>query len=302
MKSRRQIQQVGAQVLLPMAFPSRGKELGGEESNCRPFIKWAGGKSQLLPELIKRFPKKYGTYFEPFIGGGALFFAVQPSKAMLFDINAELIDTYKTVRSNVNALIKDLRKHTYSSDYYYALRSADRKGSFKRWSAVRRASRLIYLNKTCYNGLYRVNSDGEFNVPFGRYEHPKILDRENLLACSRALKRAKLTRASFEKIEKLVKKGDFVYFDPPFVPLSKTANFTSYTDQGFDEAMQLKLAALCKRLDKRGVKFMLSNSPTDLIREAYKSFNFETILASRAINSKGEKRGKIEEAIVRNYS
>ncbi|MCC6221503.1 MAG: DNA adenine methylase [Deltaproteobacteria bacterium] len=271
------------------------------ESNCRPFVKWAGGKNQLLPALLERVPKNFSIYFEPFLGGGALFFALCPEEACLSDINEDLINAYQVVRSRVTSLIKDLRKHVYERDYYYETREVDRDPNFKKWGKTRKASRLIYLNKTCYNGLYRVNSKGQFNTPFGRYNNPKILDESNLRACSRALKGAQILLCSFEQIQKEISARDFVYLDPPYAPLSNTAYFTSYTKDGFDSQMQIKLRDFCRRLDKKGAQFMVSNSATDFILRLYREFKIEYVEATRAINSKGHKRGKMYEIIVTNY-
>lgn len=172
---------------------------------------------------------------------------------------------------------------------------------YRRWGAVARASRFIFLNKTCFNGLYRVNSKGQYNTPFGRYVNPRIVDEENLRACSRALKRVELRVAPFTGIEKTIRKNDFVYFDPPYVPLNATSSFTSYYREGFDLEMQRELFELCCRLDKKGVRFMLSNSSAPFVRNLYKRFRVELIGATRAINSKGSKRGKVDEVIVTNY-
>lgn len=268
---------------------------------AKPFLKWAGGKGQLLPQLLVRVPAKFETYFEPFIGGGALLFALGPKAAHISDVNAELINTYKVIQSDVNGLIRSLGKHRYEEEYFYNIRNADRSAAFRRWSPVRRASRLIFLNKTCFNGLYRVNSEGHFNTPFGRYTNPTILDSENLLACSAALKKVKISVGTFLEMEKRIKKNDFVYLDPPYAPLSTTAYFTGYSRGGFDIGMQRALSEFCLRLDKRGIRFMLSNSSAPTILELYKNFKIELVPANRAINSKSSKRGPVHEVIVRNY-
>lgn len=268
----------------------------------KPFVKWAGGKSKLLPEIQKRLPHKYERYFEPFVGGGAVFFSLQPEKAILVDINSELINTYRTIRDNLEELIIDLKRHIYDKDYYYSLRNIDRTLEYEDWSNVQKASRFIYLNKTCYNALYRVNSKQQFNTPFGRYTNPTILDEENLRACSKILQNnVELIAGEFGIIESMITSKDFVYFDPPYVPLSQTANFTSYSQKGFDETMQRELCSLCHRLNNRGVRFMLSNSSAPLVLELYKAFNLQFVQASRSINSQGNKRGKILEVLVTNY-
>lgn len=268
---------------------------------CRPFIKWVGGKTQLISELTRRLPLSFNRYFEPFVGGGALFFSLQPKTAFLSDINDELINAYLVVRDRVESLIRSLRRHTYEEDYYYNVRAWDRDPSYSRKSAAARAARLIYLNKTCYNGLYRVNAKGHFNVPFGEYNNPTILDASNLRECSRVLFNATIDRQGFLDVEKQAKKGDFVYFDPPYAPLSATSKFTSYASGGFGADEQKALRDVCIKLDRKGVKFMLSNSSAPLILELYKRFNVEFVKANRFVNSKVAGRGKINEVIVRNY-
>lgn len=268
---------------------------------CKPFVKWAGGKGSLIAELIKRLPNNYDNYFEPFLGGGALFFALRPQSGVLLDINPDLINTYKVVRDHVDALISDLKKHYYDKEYFLKVRDLDRSQDFLKLNNIEKASRFIFLNRTCFNGLYRVNSKGQFNVPFGRYKDPVIVNESNLRLCSKALKQINILQDSFENIISRVNKNDFVYFDPPYAPVSKTANFTSYTLEGFDLSKQELLAGFCAQLDKKGVKFMLSNSSTNEIHNLYKSFTIERVHAPRAINSKATKRGAVEEIIVRNY-
>jgi len=272
-----------------------------DKIECKPFLKWVGGKSQLRLNLLSRLPASFVRYFEPFLGGGALFFALQPSKAYLSDINLDLINTYRAIQNNVSELIEDLKQHRYDKDYYYKIRNIDRTLDYLEWTDIQKASRLIYLNKSCFNGLYRVNSKGYFNVPMGSYNNPKILDEENLLACSKALKKCNISIHPFLEIEDILDKDDFVYFDPPYAPLNTTSNFTSYTQDGFGSQMQVELRDFCNRLTDRGVKFMLSNSSAPLILDLYEKYHIEFVYASRAINSKGENRGKIPEVIVRNY-
>lgn len=277
------------------------KELQGEKLPCRPFLKWAGGKSQLLPELIRRIPRNFGKYFEPFIGGGALFFELQPKQAYISDINGELISTYLAIRDNVDELIHELGKHRYQKKYFYSVRAWDRTPDFSKLSAIQRAGRLIFLNKSCFNGLYRVNSASQFNVPFGRYKNPKILDMENLRACSAALQNVEIRCEGFLGVESRTQKGDLVYFDPPYAPLSPTSNFTTYSAHGFGSKDQTALRDLCARFDKNGIKFIVSNSSAPLILDLYRSFNVEFVEASRAINSKAVGRGKIKETIITNF-
>ena len=266
-----------------------------------PIVKWVGGKRQLMFELIKNMPEDYNRYFEPFIGGGALFFYLQPDNAYISDMNEELINLYQVVRDNVDELITDLQKHNISKEYFMEIRNIDRTEKYQDWSDVKKASRFIYLNRTCFNGMYRVNSKGEFNVPFGHYKNPRILDENNLINCSNLLRRTEIKHADFSEILKKVKKGDFVYFDPPYVPLSETSSFTSYTKDGFDIDMQFKLRDVCDELDSMGVKFLLSNSDTKLVNELYENYNIKKVFASRQINANADGRGKITEVLVRNY-
>lgn len=272
-----------------------------EKVVCNPFLKWPGGKRQLLRELLKRLPKEYNRFFEPFVGGGALFFKVKPEYGYISDINPDLINLYKVVQNDVEELTVSLRKHKNTEKYFYELRSTDRTEEYKYWSKVEKASRLIYLNKTCFNGLYRMNSDGHFNVPFGFYKNPNIVDEDNLIACSALLKKTEVALASFDAVEKKARKDDFVYFDPPYVPLNKTSSFTKYYKDDFDLDAQFALRELCDKLTKRGVHFMLSNSYTETVKELYKNYNVKIVKANRAINCKADGRGKINELIVTNY-
>ena len=271
------------------------------KSETYPIVKWVGGKRQLMFELLKNMPKSYNRYFEPFIGGGALFFELQPENAYISDMNEELINLYTVVRDNVYELIDDLSKHEVSKEYFLEIRNIDRTEKYAELSNVERASRFIYLNRTCFNGMYRVNSQGQFNVPFGHYKNPRIIDENNLLNCSELLKKTEIKCADFSEILTKVKKGDFVYFDPPYVPLNETSSFTSYTKDGFDIDMQIKLRDVCDELDSMGVKFMLSNSDTKLVKELYANYEIKKIFASRAINANADGRGKITEVLVRNY-
>ena len=271
------------------------------EKETYPIVKWVGGKRQLMFELLKNRPKSYNRYFEPFIGGGALFFELQPENAYISDMNDELINLYSVVRDNVYELISDLNKHEVSKEYFLEIRNLDRTDEYKNLSNVQRASRFIYLNRTCFNGLYRVNSQGQFNVPFGNYKNPRIVDENNLLNCSELLKNTEIKCADFSEILTKVKKGDFVYFDPPYVPLNETSSFTSYTKEGFDMDMQFKLREVCDELDSMGVMFMLSNSDTKFVNELYSNYEIKKVFASRAVNANAEGRGKITEVLVRNY-
>ena len=266
-----------------------------------PIVKWVGGKRQLMFELLKNMPKSYNRYFEPFIGGGALFFELQPENAYISDMNEELINLYSVVKNKVYDLIQDLCKHEVSKEYFLQIRNLDRTKKYQKFSDVERASRFIYLNRTCFNGLYRVNSQGQFNVPFGNYKNPRIIDENNLLNCSQLLQNTEIRCADFSEILNKVKRNDFVYFDPPYVPINETSNFTSYTKEGFDVNLQFKLRDICDELDSIGVKFMLSNSDTKLVNELYADYEIKKVFASRAINVNADGRGKITEVLVRNY-
>jgi len=260
----------------------------------RPFLKWAGGKGQLLGRLRARVPKAYGRYFEPFLGGGALFFALRPARCVLGDVNREIVDCYTAVRDDVSGLVAALREHRYEAVHYYAVRDADP----AKLPLVERAARTIFLNKTGFNGLYRVNRAGKFNVPFGRYSKPAICDEENLIACSAALSNAELVAGDFERVAARARTGDFVYFDPPYVPLSRTAAFTAYAPGGFDLDAQARLAAFFGKLAARGVALLLSNSDVAEIRKLYARYRIDTIEATRVINCKATRRGPVNELLV----
>jgi len=269
----------------------------------RPFLKWAGGKTQLTDALLERMSSAFNVYHEPFVGSGALFFRLyrerKVRRAVLSDLNAELIDTYLAIRDCVSEVVKLLAAFPYSKEFYYSIRAK------APWQLSRpeRAARMIYLNKTGYNGLYRVNRQGKFNVPFGRHKSPKYLDQENLLAVSEALQNVDILCAPFETVLERAVPGDWVYFDPPYAPLSQTANFTSYHANGFGPSDQKRLRDVCVELSKNKVCVMLSNSNTETIRSLYDSpyFTIEEVLANRAINCNGAKRGKITELIITNY-
>ncbi|WP_242031825.1 DNA adenine methylase [Microcoleus sp. FACHB-672] len=264
----------------------------------RPFLKWAGGKGKLIQQYIPYFPTEFKTYYEPFLGGGAVFFHLLSAHSILTDINPELINAYRCVRDLVEAVILLLENHhlKHHKEYYYQVRS--RAGT----SEVERAARFIYLNKTCFNGLYRENSKGALNVPIGNYKNPTICNAELLRSVSVALKTAQIEVRPFDAVLNFAKTGkDFVYFDPPYYPLSPTSNFTAYSRHAFTEADQIKLKDIITKLVSLGVSVMLSNSDCLFIRELYKDFKIHTISAARAINSKGNKRGKIAEVLVTSY-
>ncbi|RLJ71586.1 DNA adenine methylase [Hydrogenivirga caldilitoris] len=266
----------------------------------KPFVKWAGGKRQLLRVLIANVPKTFNTYIEPMVGGGALLFELMPERGIISDINYELINAYRVIRDNVDELIESLKKHRNEESYFYKVRAQNP----EKLSPVERASRFIYLNKTCYNGLYRENSKGEFNVPFGKYKNPKICDEENLRAVSEFLNSShvQILCQDYKDTCELAKKGDFVYLDPPYHPLSKTASFTKYNRYDFTEEDQIELSKVFRELDKKGCYVMLSNSNTEFVKKLYKGYQIEEIEAGRAINCKGEgrKRDKIE-LLIRNF-
>jgi DNA adenine methylase len=266
----------------------------------RPFVKWAGGKSQLLVHLHKRLPKSYSRYWEPFLGGGALFFSLRPKRSVLSDVNEDLILTYTAVRDNVESLITELQQHRYEKDYFYSVRDWDRAADFKELPALKRAGRFIFLNRTCFNGLHRVNSKGYFNVPFGRYKDPKVVNPELLRVCSQTLKDTELRLASYLSIEPEVSEEDLVYFDPPYMPLSETSSFTSYTKDGFTFQDQIALRDLAIRLVDKGAFVILSNSATPFIEALYEEFKVEYVPALRALNSQVADRGPIDELIITN--
>lgn len=273
------------------------KERNRHTIPAKPFLKWVGGKRQVMPHLLAALPKKFNRYFEPFVGGGALFFELQPAQAYLWDSNAELIDTYIVLRDDVEGVIRHLKKHVYSKEHYYHVRSRET----NRLSPAGRAARMIYLNRTGYNGLYRVNSKGQFNVPFGRYNNPLICNKEKLRIVSDCLTNVDLQTASFERVLSVAQKGDFIYLDPPYIPLSKTSNFVAYQKIGFGMDNQESLANVFEQLHNRGCCLMLSNSDVPWMKRRYGQFNIKRISATRNVNSKASQRGKVGELIVTNY-
>lgn len=269
-----------------------------------PVVKWVGGKRQLLDEITPRLPERITSYCEPFLGGGAVLFAVQPSKAIVNDLNEDLIAVYEVIRDDVDLLIEDLKKHENDAEYFYAMRDKDRdKEIYQSMSKVERASRLIYLNKTCFNGLFRVNSSGEFNSPFGHYKNPNIVNEPVLRAVNKYFSTNSISfcNEDFAVTLERVGKGGFVYLDPPYDPVSDTASFTGYNKGGFDRSEQMRLKQCCDELTKRGVKFLLSNSATAFIKDLYKDYDISVVQAKRAINADASKRGAIEEVLIRNY-
>ena len=272
----------------------------------KPFVKWAGGKRQIIDKLKKYLPEDFDTYYEPFVGGGALLFELSPQKAVINDSNEELINVYKVLcnEEKFKKMCHTLNHYetSHSEEFYYEIRNKDRnKKSFNRLADYTRAARTIYLNKACFNGLYRVNSKNEFNVPFGKKKKLNTYEGSNLITVSNYLTMndVKILCCDFEEAVKDAKKGDFIYFDPPYD--SDTSTFNSYTETGFDKDEQRRLAKVYKELDQRGCYVMLSNHNTKLINELYKDYNIHVIEAKRNINSDGKKRGKVEEVIITNY-
>ncbi|WP_026176744.1 DNA adenine methylase [Desulfurispora thermophila] len=268
-------------------------------SCVRPPVKWAGGKSQLIPKMQLLFPRRstYNLYIEPFLGGGAVFFHLQPERAVLIDSNPELMNFYQVVREKLPALLADLTKHVCEKEYYYYIRDLPVEGL----SDVERASRFLFLNKTAYNGLWRVNRQGKFNVPFGRYANPRLYRAEHLQRVSVALQKAELICGDFSLVLDHAAPGAFVYFDPPYHPLSETSRFTSYTAGAFGSADQRRLSEVFRELDGKGCLLMLSNSDTPLIRELYAGYNIYVVQARRNINCQAKGRGAVDELIITNY-
>lgn len=269
-----------------------------------PVLKWVGGKRQLLDTLMPLLPQRITTYCEPFVGGGALLFCLQPNCAYVNDINKDLIRVYTVIKDNVEALIDALQHYKNDADFFYSVRELDRnKEKYAALSNLEKAARILYLNKTCYNGLFRVNNAGEFNSPFGNYRNPNIVNAPTLRAVSLYLRTATvyLSSVDYSQILDKLPKGAFVYLDPPYDPVSDTASFTGYTKGGFSSDDQIKLRECCDALTEKGIKFMLSNSATDFIREQYAKYNILTIQARRTINSDSTKRGDVDEVVVRNY-
>ena len=273
--------------------------------NLQPFTKWTGGKRQLLGELRSYMPETYGRYFEPFVGGGALFFDLAPEKAVINDFNEELINAYRQIKNNPAELINLLIKHkeNNSKEYYLELRSVDRDGRISRMTGVERAARILYMLRVDFNGLYRVNAKNQFNVPYGRYKNPKIVNVDLLYQISEYLNEndIEILQTDFAEAVKDAQTGDFVYFDPPYIPLNETSSFTSYTHEGFSYEEQVRLRDTFKELTERGVYAMLSNSSSPLVEELYKDFNIYFVEAQRTNGAKSSSRGKISEIIVTNY-
>lgn len=291
--------------------------LGINLNEAKPFLKWAGGKRGLVDSILPFAPKEFNNYFEPFLGGAAVFFALknklysknfksQDKKSKQFflsDKHSELINAYKVSQNDPLALLESLQNFQakHNKDFFYKIRNLDRNAKYKNLDSIFKAARFIYLNKTCFNGLCRYNAKGQFNTPLGSYKNPKIYDKNLILNASAALKGVKIECFSFENIESSVKSGDFIYFDPPYFPLNETSSFVSYINN-FTKESQIRLFELFKNLDSKGAKVLLSNSNTPFIRALYKDYNIIELKAKRAINCKGDKRGEISELLIRgNY-
>ena len=268
----------------------------------KPILKWVGGKRQLLSEILPLVPTKISTYVEPFLGGGALFFELQPKKAIVNDYNWELINVYKVIRDYPKELICELENHSLNncSDYFYSIRSLDRSSNYSNLSCVEKAARIIYLNKTCYNGLYRVNSAGQFNSPYGKYKNPQIVNSTTIHAMSNYLnkKQIQIKQGDYKDVLKGLRKGAFVYLDPPYMPISSSSSFTGYTEGGFNYEKQVELKKECDKLRDKGIFFLQSNSDCPEIRELYSDYTIKTVKAKRAINSKSDSRGEINEVLI----
>lgn len=289
-------------------FDVIGQEQEISTLSLKPFVKWAGGKTQIITEILKLIPNSFDTYYEPFLGGGALLFQLKPTSAVVSDYNSELITAYNCFQDKEDYLlmIEEILKHqrNHSEEYYYQIREMDRIAEFTNLPNYMRAARMIYLNKACFNGLYRVNSKGFFNVPSGKYTIVNAYDEILYNNLSKYLSRSSIfiNNDDFEKAVSSAKKGDFVYFDPPYDTFDEKNNFTTYTKNAFGKDEQKRLAKVFKDLDNRGVKVMLSNHNTEFIRELYSEFNIKVINARRSINSVSSGRGNVEEVIITNYT
>ena len=288
---------------------TKGLQIKEVSQRARPFVKWAGGKSKIVPQILEFFPENFKGYYEPFLGGGALFFAIAPQKGCLNDKNGVLIETYINIRDHLDRLIDDLVKieNEYFSirsiekkaDYYYKQR--DKFNSLKKKS-LHRSALFIFLNKTCYNGMYRENKLGQFNIPFGKRTQPVICDKKNLSLVSELIKGIGIKCGSYEESLKSAKPGDFIYLDPPYEPLNSTSRFTEYQAGGFIEEDQVKLARLYRELTSRGCLVMMSNSTAQLIYDLYSDFHINKITVRRGIQSNKSVRSKVEELIITNYN
>lgn len=270
----------------------------------KPFLHWVGGKRQLLPEIKKHMPKEYNVYYEPFLGAGAVLFELQPKVAVVNDFNSELVNCYEAVRDHFNTVCFYLEGFKDEEKDYYEIRNWDRLPEYKNTHPGFKAARMIYLNKTCFNGLYRVNSKGQFNVPYGKHKKKFEIEKDTLASVSMYLENDSISilNTDFSQAIKGADKGDFIYFDPPYDPVSETSNFTSYTADGFNKDDQKRLYYAFKELSNRGCYCMLSNAGTDFIKDLYKEFNIVEVRANRVLNCKGDKRGKVSEVLILSYN
>lgn len=274
-------------------------------ARIQPFVAWAGGKQQLLPEIEQEIKRAghFTTYYEPFVGGGSVLFDLLPKQAVINDYNAELINAYRVIKTDVDDLIAELAKGENTAEEYYRIRALDRAPGYQRLSKVKKAARFIYLNKTCFNALYRVNRQGYFNSAYGKRKKVNIIQADNLSKISQYLNDndIKLHTGDFAEILDDVEPNSLVYIDPPYMPKNEIANFTRYTDNQFRESDQRRLADQCQQLDRTGIKFIASNSNTPMIKELYKDFNFRRVSARRFINVKSTGRKKIDEILITNF-
>uniref|UniRef100_UPI00404A3464 DNA adenine methylase n=1 Tax=Flavobacterium sp. TaxID=239 RepID=UPI00404A3464 len=270
-----------------------------------PFLKWVGGKRQIMPSIVENLPKNIGrlNYVEPFIGGGAVLFHLQPQNAIINDFNSELTNVYEVIKNNLEELIQDLKTHKNEAEYFYELRGLDRKDEYNNLTNIQKASRVIYLNKTCFNGLYRVNNAGEFNSPFGRYKNPNIVNEPTLKAVNKYLNQNNIIiqTGDYANVLENIPENSFVYLDPPYHPISESSNFTGYVQGGWDMWDQIRLREACDNLNERGIKFLLSNSSAQLIKDQYENYTINTVKANRSINSDASNRGEIDEFLIKNY-
>lgn len=273
--------------------------MGDKIPDAKPFVKWAGGKGKMLPHIVPALPEKMDVFYEPFVGAGAVFFELARQKrfkkAVLCDSNADLMSSYRAIQTDVEGLIEELssKRYKYESKTYYKIR-----GESPSDEDVKRAARFIYLNKTCFNGLYRVNRAGEFNTPFGKFENPTICDAENLRAVSKILKKVVLRETDYEEVVMKAKEGDGIYFDPPYLPISETASFTGYTPGGFNGSDHAKLAYVFKGLAGKGVRVVLSNSLCNETRELYSGFEVKELMGARNVGGPAEYRKPVMEMMV----
>lgn len=266
-------------------------------------MKWVGGKRQLLNNIRENLPEHYNNYFEPFVGGGAVVFGLAPDNATINDFNAELINLYEVVRDHPDRLIRELHRPIYANnaESFYAVREWDKSRYFRRFSPVRRAARTLYLNHTCFNGLYRVNSRGYFNTPFGRYVNPSIYSEQSIMELSAYLQNVHILTGDYHNVLDLAEPGDFVYLDPPYAPLTATSSFTSYIAGGWDDQEQVNLRDACNELNERGVLFLQSNSSAPLIYDLYADYHIEEIEARRSLSATNEGRHNVTELLIKNY-